>query len=362
MNILYAVPWLNLPGGIQEFAKSQYDALSKDHEITVADWTSPTTRWEELLYRTLPSRSSERLYSLRYRKGLEDPNVLLSSYDLVHLWHVDIAMAYPAIRSPVISCYGLEILEPSVRRYRSRHFLTALNGASRIVACSSFTSNYLIDHYGIDGSKIAVITPGIDLNRFSPGRYEMNSKIVIGTLSRLDTNKNIPNVIKALTILRRHYGVDFTYYLAGDGTERKRIMRELAKAGIEYRYFGRISESDKVSKFYSALDVFVLPPLESAEDVEGFGIVFLESSASGVPVVASNTGGVFDAVKPGISGLFADPRSPEDIARNIYAILESGSIYRFTSRQWAMNFSQDRTTARFQALYEDVLGQSSLDQ
>jgi hypothetical protein len=66
-------------------------------------------------------------------------------------------------------------------------------------------------------------------------------------------------------------------------------------------------------------------------------------------------------VKPGISGLFADPRSPEDIARNIYAILESGSNYRFTSRQWAMNFSQDRTTARFQALYEDVLGQSSLD-
>jgi len=86
-----------------------------------------------------------------------------------------------------------------------------------------------------------------------------------------------------------------------EGVGRKRIMDEL-------------SEEKKINEFYPFIDVFVLSPFELPNDVEGFGIVYLEANAYGIPVVASKTGGVPDTIKENVSGVFADPTNPEDIA------------------------------------------------
>ncbi|HTB48982.1 MAG TPA: glycosyltransferase family 4 protein [Verrucomicrobiae bacterium] len=349
---------LNEQGGIQQFAKEQRKFLSKSYSIKMSDWYSPTRLRDELVYRKLPGALSRRVFEHRHHGDFNGVLMApaLERYDLVHYWLVDAAMAYPN-KPGIISCYGIEILTSYVRHHRKKKFLDALSNAVAIQACSNFTKEYLVANYAINPRKITVINPGIDLEVFKFNKKPANDKIHIGTLTRFVKRKNVPSIIKALKILQEQYSTRFVYYLAGDGPERKRILSELKRAGIEHRYFGRISEADKLKAFYPLLDLFVLPSLQTATDVEGFGIVFLEANATGVPVVAANTGGISDAVKSGISGEFADPTSPEDIAKKMHQILNSDKDYRNLARQWAERFSQKNTAMQFQNLYERVARQ-----
>jgi glycosyltransferase involved in cell wall biosynthesis len=355
MKIAYVVPMLNEKGGIQAFARQQEKYFSPEYDFKLLDWYSPTRLRDELVYRRLPKRLARSLLERRHHGDFNQSVTTqeLKSYDLIHYWIVDAAMAYPELPG-VITCHGIEMLTSYVRYHRKNKFLEALKSSKAIHANSNFTKSYLVDNHQIKPDKITVINPGIDLSAFKFYKSSTGDKVCIGTLTRFVKRKNVPNIIKALKILKTQYGVDFVYYLAGDGAAKSLILRELKQAGIDYKYFGAISEDDKLNVFYPALDIFVLPPLETPTDVEGFGIVFLEANACGIPVVAAATGGVPDAVKPGFSGEFADPTDPKDIADKIRKILNSKKDYRASSRQWAQNFSQEKTAAGLQSLYEKV--------
>lgn len=355
MNILYLVPDVNSEGGIQNFAKDQFRSLQNTNNITLADWQNSLKGYELAGLRLMPESLAAAVYtSLGAKRGKHS----YDKYDIVHYWHIDAALGdiKRMPRNAIICCYGLEVLLQSAKGYRKKLYQEAFACSAAIITCSVFTKDYIAEHYGVPQDKIISINPGIELDRFTV-RPKPSKNIVIGTLSRFVKRKNVPNVITALKVLRDQHGVDFTYYLAGDGPEKEAILAALKEAGIKHQYFGKISEEDKVSVFYPALDVFVMPPLETPDDVEGFGIVYLEANACGVPVVASKTGGVTDAVKPEVSGLFADPENPEDIAQKIQDILTSSLNYRQTTRQWAANFTQQKTAGQFQAVYENILKQ-----
>jgi glycosyltransferase involved in cell wall biosynthesis len=174
-------------------------------------------------------------------------------------------------------------------------------------------------------------------------------------LTRGIPRKNILNVIAALDIMHSSCNVDFEYVLAGGGMDRRRVLRRLRKVRFPWRYLGEIPEREKLEQYYPSLDVFVLPTLDLRRDIEGFGMVYLEANAAGVPVVASNVGGVRDAVKENVSGVFADPRNPEHIARAIMQVLREKDRYVRGARQWAGNFSIERAARRIAGLYECVL-------
>jgi phosphatidylinositol alpha-1,6-mannosyltransferase len=318
-------------------------------------WSSPIRLRDLILMRSLPKRLC-RTYFSHINKGGGSEVISMDYYELVNYWHVDAAMALPLGKTSVVVCHGLEILESNVKDYKRGDFLTTLRGAGKIVANSRYTKQYLQSHYLIDPGKITVINPGIDLSVFDFIPHGNSGEMfVIGTLTRLVERKNISNIIRALVLLKNEYKVQFIYKLAGDGPELKRVMGELARSEINFEYLGAITENEKVNVFYPSLDVFVLPPLETSESVEGFGIVFLEANACGVPVVAADTGGVSDAVKDSVSGLFANPRDPIDIARKIFEILAAKDDYRRSSREWAENFSQEITARKFLELYDEII-------
>ncbi len=356
MKILYIVPDLNSWGGIQRFAKDQLSLL-KTSNLDSLNWINPVRLRNEIIIRYLPRKFAMKYFYQINNRAL-NKSIDLDSYDIVHFWHIEAAMAFPNVKRSIICCYGLEILEANVKHCYRPSFLQALHDSSAIVACSTFTKKYLIDHYNVLSTKIKVIPPGIDLNLFTINPHIFKKKrVIIGTLSRLVKRKNIANIIKSLVILKDIYSVDFVYYLAGTGPEQENIMHALKSSEIEYKYFGKISDKDKVDKFYPKLDVFVLPPLETSDDVEGFGIVFLEANACGIPVVAASNGGVSDAVRENVSGVFANPKSPEDIAAKVHEIIMSTNDYRNNSRKWAEKFNQEKAANQFLSLYKKVIGQ-----
>jgi len=351
MRILYIVPELYKHGGIQEFAKSIYSELKNDFNIELINWQNDLSLLAKGILKFSPSKFSQFLYlkffSSHFRKKYD------RNADLIHFWHPEPAMAFLDGKY-MVSCHGMEILEENMKGYRKLIYKKVFDNALVIHVNSRYTKDLVINLFEVDPDKVVVINPPIDVKKFNSRGRKKKESFVIGTLTRFNRRKNVPNIIKALNILKEKYGVKFKYLLAGDGVDRKRIMNELKRAKFEYEYLSEISEEEKINEFYPSIDVFVLPPLELPNDVEGFGIVYLEANACGIPVVASKTGGVPDAVKEGVSGVFADPTNPENIADKILFVINTLEEWEQRCKEHAENFDVRKISKQFKELYEKV--------
>ena len=352
MKIIYIVPELNSKGGVQEFAKSIYSELKNKFNLEIINWKYDLSLLIEVILRCFPPKIGAYLYynifSNHFRK-----KYILKSINLIHFWWTDPAMAF-LNKKYVISCYGIEILKKNVRGFRKELYPKVFYNALLIHADSDYAKELLVKEFGVPKKKIIVIHPSIDFFKLSKIKKIKQEKTIIGTLSRFVKRKNILNIIKSLNILKEKKNIDFIYYLAGDGPERKRILKDLDKAKFEWKYFGEISEEKKIKEFYPSLDVFVMPPLELPNSVEGFGIVYLEANAYGIPVVASRTGGVPDAVNENVSGVFADPTIPEDIAVKILKVLRNKDKYYESARNWAKKFDVKKISSEFAKIYNEI--------
>ena len=115
--------------------------------------------------------------------------------------------------------------------------------------------------------------------------------------------------------------------------QKARLERLADRLGIQDRvhFVGQV-DHDRLSLYYSAADLFVMPAREDPPDVEGFGLVFLEANACGTPVIGARTGGIPDAVQDGETGLLVPPSAPDRLAEAALQVL--------TDPEWAGTLGQ----------------------
>lgn len=207
--------------------------------------------------------------------------------------------------------------------------------AHAIVTVSRFGQHALTDRYGVEPGKIELITNGIDLDRFQPRpgdptlreRYGLRDKRILLTVGRLSARKGMDRVIEALpAVLSRH--PDVHYLIVGEGAYRAHLARLAAELGLADHVTFAGSVSDRaLLEHYAIADVFVMPHRQLASgDTEGFGVVFLEANACGVPVVAGMAGGAADAVQNDVNGLTVDGEDVRAIAQAIVRILADPAL------------------------------------
>jgi glycosyltransferase involved in cell wall biosynthesis len=140
-------------------------------------------------------------------------------------------------------------------------------------------------------------------------RYGLGGKKVLMTLGRLQRNEGQKGIDEMLDVLPALAAEEknLVYMIAGDGDDRPRLERKAASLGLGKNviFSGRVPEAEKADH-YRLADVFVM-----AGRQEGFGFVFLEAMASGIPVVASSLDGSREAVLDGKLGELADPNDRE---------------------------------------------------
>ena len=172
------------------------------------------------------------------------------------------------------------------------------------------------------------VPPGVDVDRFvplSPGdKLEMRGRLglspkgpLVVSVSRLVPRKGMDVLIEAAARLKRTASYpDFSVVIAGKGRDHARLERLVTRTGAPVRLIGRISDAD-LPGLYACADVFALLCRSrwGGLEQEGFGIVFLEAAAAGVPSVAGDSGGAAEAVSEGETGLVvADPTDPAAVA------------------------------------------------
>lgn len=207
----------------------------------------------------------------------------------------------------------------------------AYGSAKFIVANSEHTSG-LLRAVGVPDSKIVIIHPGVDADLFHPTddrtdpqkSLGLNGHKVLLSVGRLQRRKGHDTVIKALSIIAREIP-DVTYVIVGTGEEEMRLRRLAEEVGVAHavRFFGRVTD-EQLPEYYRACDVFVMPNREEVnQDIEGFGIVFLEANACGKPVIAGRSGGTGEAIAEGETGLRVNGDDHREVAEAVLSLLRN---------------------------------------
>lgn len=307
-------------GGIAQFCRdmslaiSGYPACSTIVVLprSVVDKSASTPTGVVFRARSAGSKARYLLAVLRETFG--------SRFDVVICGHINLLPLAAGVAAThrarlALVLYGIEAWEA----HRSPLVRSCLRQVELFIPISEFTWSRF-DAWAKRGEAVRAVIPCcVDLTRFVPGRrrqdlidaYGLEDACVIMTLARLagrERYKGIDEVLECLPMLI-HERPNLRYLIVGEGSDRHRLEAKAAKLGIREHvvFAGYIAEHEKPDH-YRLADVFAMPGRG-----EGFGIVFLEALACGIPVVASRADGSRETVRNGLLGAAVDPQQPDEI-------------------------------------------------
>lgn len=210
-----------------------------------------------------------------------------------------------------------------------------LRRADAVLSNSDFTRDTLVGLLGVDPARVAVVYPTVDEERFRPGlpADDLRSSLGVGpgqhlvlSVGRLMRRKGFDNVVRALPLLRDR-GIDVHYAVIGIGEDQDYLPALAREVGAEDRLhmLGHVSYED-LPRWYCASEVFTMPNRDIGGDTEGFGLVFLEAAAAGVPALAGTAGGTGSAVVDGVTGLRVDGERPGAVAEALACLLSDPAL------------------------------------
>ena len=358
-------------GGIQSYLWELWRRLPP-HATTVLTTSYPgASEWD--------AEQAFRVVRLRDKVLLPTPRVGRSIDALADEVGAEVVMLDPAMPIGLIGprlrhryglvLHGAEVTVPG-RLPVSQHVLRGvLRRATVVISAGRYP---LAEAERAAGTALPAtnVPPGVDVDRFRPLLSDerravrtriglpQESLVVLG-LSRLVPRKGFDVLLRAAGRLADK-GRDFVVAIGGAGRDGARLERIAHEVRVPVRFLGRVAD-DELADVYGAADVFAMVCRNRwmGLEQEGFGIVFLEAAAAGVPQLAGASGGSAEAVDDGVTGFVVDP--PDDVdaaASDLAKLLDDADLReRFSnaSRLRAVEeFSYDVLAARLQRALDGV--------
>jgi phosphatidyl-myo-inositol dimannoside synthase len=257
--------------------------------------------------------------------------------------------------------HGAEVTVPG-RMPVSRSVLgRVLRGAAEVIAAGGYPAAEGERAAGRE-LPVTIVPPGVDPERFVPLDAEARAKAralfdlpvdgrIVVSVSRLVPRKGMDVLIETAALLAPQRP-DLVVVIGGAGRDRRRLDRLAARRGAPVRLLGRVPDEDLPALYGCAdLSAMLCRDRWGGLEQEGFGIVFLEAAACGVPQVAGASGGAAEAVADGETGLVvADPGDPAAVARALGSLLDDparrAAMGAAARRRAVEDFSYDVLAAR----------------
>ena len=214
--------------------------------------------------------------------------------------------------------------------------------SSRISTLTQYTHQLLCTRFPEARGK-TFITPGALRSDFAvvpPRPTGTKGKLVVLTVGRLHPRKGQLITLHALQALAPHFRQQVEYWVVGGHPKfnYERLLREsVARSDLVVRFFGNLPD-EELSAVYDRADIFAMTSIDYRQSVEGFGLVYLEASAHGLPVVAHDVGGVSEAVLDGSTGLLVPPNRPAQLTAAFERLITDPVLRARlgeAGRQWA---------------------------
>ncbi len=246
----------------------------------------------------------------------------------------------------ILIIHGAEVTVPG-RIYPTRHLIKkAARDCDVVISAGNYAARELVRSLG-QPINLVRIPPGVDTKTFSPPTREQkllarqqlclelnideSSRIILST-SRIVPRKGFDVGISSLADLEK----DIHLVIIGKGRDQKRLVALADKRGVSDRvhFLGSVSLTKLVSTYHAA-DLFMMLCRDrwASLEAEGFGIVFLEAAACGLPVIAGRSGGSAEALLHGRSGYVVDPESVSEIRDRIRSILDDDNTREVFGRE-----------------------------
>lgn len=338
-------------GGVQTYLLEVCQRLGAAYEIVVI--TPPIgTIAHDTAFRHLTIPSTSLKSFIRQLRQIRPDKVLIGH---AHPRLLLAAAFVPPYRYAVMT-HGNDFLAGQ-RRWRRFLFNYLLSRACPLLT-NSQANAYRLQQLGL--REPLVIYPGADPVRFSPAAHMKPGPPLLFTIGRLVERKGIDSTLQALAQLVQDFP-EVQYHIAGDGPDRQRLEQLTAKLGLTQvvSFLGSIAEQDLPATYRQA-DIFVMPSREiaAASSVEGFGIVYLEASASGLPVIAGRSGGAVEAVREGETGFLVPPDNLPALIEILSRLLADADLRRRlgqNGRHWVeTEMNWDRAARQMQSALDNT--------
>ncbi len=230
----------------------------------------------------------------------------------------------------------------------------SLRFVDRVIAVSSAVLNDAKKRYKINKKKLEVIYNGIEIERFSikekRNNFSDDNPIVFGTIGRLTEQKGHINLIKAFSMLSDK---NAKLLIAGKGELKDDLNQLIITLGLQKRV--ELCGKVLAPKFLNEIDVFVLPSIW-----EGMGIVLVEAALTGLPIIASDVGGVSEVVSSEEAWL-VEPGNIEDLRKTIdsliinFETIETGLKIEKANKRAREMFDIAIIADNYQKLYQKLI-------
>jgi phosphatidylinositol alpha-1,6-mannosyltransferase len=354
-------------GGVQKLLAQLAAGLSQTRAVTVVTPATPgANAWDAMqpfgVARSWPPGSGRLALAGLYARALVE--TLRRRPRVIVCGHVLLGPLCRTIRAlfgvPYVAmAYAYEIRAPRMRAIAG----LALRGATRVVTISEF-SRRAVEAHGVAAPAITVIRPGAaEVGGTAPlSPPPTGGRRILLSVGRLvDAYKGHDMVIRALPLILAK-APQTQYVVVGDGPLRQYLERLAASLGVApaVRFVGEASD-DEVDAWYRGCDVFVLASRESAVNggAEGYGLVLVEASLRGKPVVGGRSGGIPDAVIDGETGLLVDPTDPADIAEAITRLLTERELAERLGRGGRRRAVEDLSWPEYAERFSRVLAEAA---
>ena len=232
-------------------------------------------------------------------------------------------------------------------------------GTDVVTYVSRYTRSRFASAFGPDAA-LEHLPPGVDANRFAPdevaraelrSRYHLGERPVVVCVSRLVPRKGQDMLIRAMPAIRQRVQ-GAALVIVGGGPYLTSLRRLAHSFGVaEHVVFTEAVPGDELPAHHALADVFAMPcrTRGAGLDVEGLGIVFLEASATGVPVVAGRSGGAPETVRDGATGVVVDGWDVGAIAASVSDLLadrDRAARMGEAGRRWVLDNWQWSTKAQ----------------
>ena len=233
----------------------------------------------------------------------------------------------------------------------------AYKRADKIIAISQYTQNEILKKANL--SNIEVINPGIDFKKFYKIPVYSDEKFIL-SVGALKYRKGYHISIPAFALAKKELP-DLKYKIVGSQKDvayfkhLKDLAFENGVAG-DVEFLSGVSD-EALSDLYRRAKLFILTSVEENHHFEGFGIVYLEAAASGLPIVATSNSGASSAVKDGYNGLLVhqnDLRATTDAVLKILEDSEFKTKLGNNSREWVKEFSWEKIITDYNKIYSNL--------
>ncbi len=248
-----------------------------------------------------------------------------------------------------ITCQGTYSVIPNLldnffgkklSQFLSKKYFQKLTG---IIAASNYTKNYLLKYYPGISSKIKVVANGIDLDENQlidldkKPKNEIKKMLFVGAVKK---RKGVLEAIEACKYYRDTFSSNFIYNLIGDYDKSSNYYQQVVNKIKEYHledkilFQGKIT-NEELEEYYFNADLFLMPSININHNFEGFGLVFLEANAKGVPCIGPKNSGCQEAILEGRTGYLITPFDFKGIVQKMNLILKQDSVDKRNCLNWA---------------------------